>query len=438
MTRALSVPLLVSLLACGGDSPSGSAEKAGSAPPAKAAPEVAKAPAKLPPPPPTAPASAAPRVEGTASPPPAGATPAKAEEDPAVAKAKELEAARMGKMAGAAPIVAPTGPPRAAPRIDFAKKEVDFGKKLDGDMCEGDFPFENIGDAPLIITKVQPSCGCTVPLILVGDQRYDFGKAIPVGAEGKIHVSMNLKGIHGAKTANVSVFTNDPAGPANLRVQAQVEAFFVVEPQNLSLGEISKKEGKSGTVKVSCARVPSFKITGWDPLPAGLTIQSEEVPGEANPTAKVTATVGEGANEGTFSSRVVLHTDVGRTIDLYVSGMVYGVLEIKPGPYLMFGLIQRGTKTPRKIDAIARTQGLPIHVTKVEVEAQEGGTPQNAKSLTEFFTSTVRPVEDGKHYEIEVAALETLPAGVFRGTVRVFTDHPEVPKKEIILSGFVR
>jgi hypothetical protein len=365
-----------------------------------------------------------------------------------VAKAKALEEMRTGKAPPTPPPVAPTGPPRAAPRLVFQKKEVDFGTKLEGDLCEDDFAFENDGDAPLVITKVQPSCGCTVSHISVGDgraddgkltgeSRYDYGKAIPVGAQGKIHVALNLKGFHGPKASQVSVFTNDPAGPATLRVQANVEAFFVLEPQNLNLGEISRKEGKSGSIKITSVRVPAFKITSWDPLQPGVSLQVEDLSEEGKPAAKLTVTVGEGANEGTFSSRVVLHTDVGRTIDLFVTGQVYGALEIKPGPYLMFGLIQRGTKTPRKIEAIARDPAQPIHVTKVEIEATEGGN-QSPKSLSEFFQADLRPVEDGKRYEVEVTALETLPAGVFRGTVRLYTDHPEVKTKEIVLSGFVR
>ncbi len=441
MNRALFVFALLPVLACSGDAGPGPAAKPGATPPAATASVSPKATPDLPPPPPpSAAAKPAPSVP-----------PGKAAEDAALAidKAQAKAMAESLAKAGATPPTpAPTGPPRAAPRIVFDKREMDFGTKLEGDLCEIDFPFENVGDAPLIISKAQPSCGCTVPHIMLGgaraddgsaaaETRYEFGKPIPVGGTGKIHVAFNLKGVHGAKVSQVSVFTNDPSGPATLRVQANVEPYFVLEPQHLNLGEISKKEGKSGSIKISTTRVPAFKITGWDPLQPGITVKVEELPNEGKPAAQMSATIGEGANEGTFSSRVALHTDVGRTIDVYVSGMVYGPLEIKPGPYLMFGLIQKGTKTPRKIEAIARDPAQPIRVTKAEIEATEGGN-QSPKNLSEFFQVDLRAVEDGKKYEVEVVALETLPDGVFRGTVRLYTDHPEVQKKEIVLSGFVR
>ncbi|MFI5157198.1 MAG: DUF1573 domain-containing protein [Chitinophagales bacterium] len=38
----------------------------------------------------------------------------------------------------------------------------DFGKIAEGQKLEVAFRFKNAGDQPLIIEKVQPSCGCTV------------------------------------------------------------------------------------------------------------------------------------------------------------------------------------------------------------------------------------------------------------------------------------
>ena len=49
------------------------------------------------------------------------------------------------------------------PEITFSKKVHDFGDLKEGDVVETTFSFKNTGDAPLIMTKIKASCGCTIP-----------------------------------------------------------------------------------------------------------------------------------------------------------------------------------------------------------------------------------------------------------------------------------
>lgn len=45
----------------------------------------------------------------------------------------------------------------------FEKESIDYGKIQKGSNGERTFVFTNSGDAPLIITNIKSSCGCTVP-----------------------------------------------------------------------------------------------------------------------------------------------------------------------------------------------------------------------------------------------------------------------------------
>ena len=45
----------------------------------------------------------------------------------------------------------------------FDKESYDFGKVTLGKPVSIDFKFTNTGEEPLIISKVETSCGCTVP-----------------------------------------------------------------------------------------------------------------------------------------------------------------------------------------------------------------------------------------------------------------------------------
>jgi len=75
-------------------------------------------------------------------------------------------------------------------KIEFESETIDYGtidKGADGVRV---FKFKNTGDAPLIITKVKSSCGCTVPKkpdgpILPGETgeievKYDTNRVMPI------------------------------------------------------------------------------------------------------------------------------------------------------------------------------------------------------------------------------------------------------------------
>ncbi|MGY4385213.1 hypothetical protein ACVWYN_002249 [Pedobacter sp. UYP24] len=52
---------------------------------------------------------------------------------------------------------------QTAADFKFDKETYDFGDILMTKPASVEFKFKNIGDAPLIITNVSASCGCTVP-----------------------------------------------------------------------------------------------------------------------------------------------------------------------------------------------------------------------------------------------------------------------------------
>lgn len=51
-----------------------------------------------------------------------------------------------------------------SPKIEFKEETINYGTVVKGeDDGKRKFEFTNIGDAPLIISNVKSSCGCTVP-----------------------------------------------------------------------------------------------------------------------------------------------------------------------------------------------------------------------------------------------------------------------------------
>lgn len=75
---------------------------------------------------------------------------------------------------------------RAGAVISFRKTTHNFGTFSENKMQTCVFEFSNTGDAPLIVTQVHASCGCTVA---------DFTqRELKPGEKGKVTVTYNGKG----------------------------------------------------------------------------------------------------------------------------------------------------------------------------------------------------------------------------------------------------
>ena len=76
----------------------------------------------------------------------------------------------------------------------------DFGHIAEGQKLEVSFRMKNTGPKPLVITKVQPSCGCTLA------ETPDAPLA--PGATGSIKATFNSEGHAGTNRKNLFVFAN--------------------------------------------------------------------------------------------------------------------------------------------------------------------------------------------------------------------------------------
>lgn len=104
---------------------------------------------------------------------------------------------------------------KKAPKAEFESGVHDFGKineSVGTVSCV--FKFKNVGDAPLIIQRVQPTCGCTAP-------NYTKEPILP-GKEGSITVTYTATGNIGSFDKKLTVFTNVPNEVYYLTVKGQV------------------------------------------------------------------------------------------------------------------------------------------------------------------------------------------------------------------------
>jgi hypothetical protein len=76
----------------------------------------------------------------------------------------------------------------------------DFGKITEGNKLDVAFRFRNTGTTPLVIGRVQPSCGCTI-----AEQPE---APIAPGAEGQIRATFNSQGHVGVNHKSLFVTAN--------------------------------------------------------------------------------------------------------------------------------------------------------------------------------------------------------------------------------------
>ena len=100
--------------------------------------------------------------------------------------------------------------------IQWIDSTKDYGKIPEGQKLDVSFRFRNTGTTPLVIERVQPSCGCTV-----AEQPLE---PIAPGAEGLIKASFNSEGRTGINHKSLLVIANTK-GNQNHSLQ------FVVEVQ---------------------------------------------------------------------------------------------------------------------------------------------------------------------------------------------------------------
>ena len=101
------------------------------------------------------------------------------------------------------------------PILQFEETEHDFGEIEARKPVETVFNYKNVGDAPLVITDIKSSCGCTVPK--------DWSREpLAPGESGKFTVRYNGSGANKI-TKTITVTANTEKGKEVVKIMAFVK-----------------------------------------------------------------------------------------------------------------------------------------------------------------------------------------------------------------------
>lgn len=104
------------------------------------------------------------------------------------------------------------------PVMQFNEVEHDFGEIESKQKVTTEFVYTNTGDAPLIVTDIKSTCGCTVP------QDWNREPLAP-GESGKFTVTFN-----GSGSGNVVKPINITANTATGKESVKIKAFVKPDP----------------------------------------------------------------------------------------------------------------------------------------------------------------------------------------------------------------
>ena len=116
-----------------------------------------------------------------------------------------------------------------AQEFKFETETINYGKIEKGSDRERVFVFSNIGDEPIVISRIQSSCGCTIP-------KKPEAPIMP-GEKGEIKVSYDTNRL-GGFSKSITVFSNAKEGNKVIRIKGMVTKELSLEKEKSILTDI--------------------------------------------------------------------------------------------------------------------------------------------------------------------------------------------------------
>jgi hypothetical protein len=129
-----------------------------------------------------------------------------------------------------------------APHVSFDATHFDFGKISADAKVSHRFKVTNTGKAPLNITRLNPSCGCTSTVL---------GKWTLAPEEStEIEVTFNPAGFRGVSRKSIQVVSDDPASPATLTFEADVVREIMPSTDSVFFQDLVRSIPRKASVKL--------------------------------------------------------------------------------------------------------------------------------------------------------------------------------------------
>ena len=334
--------------------------------------------------------------------------------------------------------------PRSAVRTYFHN----FGVVPDGEVASHTFRLRNSDPVPVTITRMSPSCGCTVPAVryLRPGAEPVIGRpanepeilVIPPLAEVELTVRVDTASIRNKnvqKLMQVRVTTdslNDPY--LTLECSLMVEQAFRVAGNFASLGKLPTSIGGFANVEVSQIGATGATLTGVGATPPGVEAKLTRGSVVGRGVWNLLLTVSPPLELGNYIGQVELLAETAEgephpSWFVEYRGTVVPDIQVNPSRIIFEGFRGDGlgsveaeirTMIPGARFAILGAEVNGVMKDDIEVEWSPIGSPGASSSAAWTLKATASP---------------ELEAGRFSGTITILTDDAQTPRIDLVYAG---
>ena len=303
----------------------------------------------------------------------------------------------------------------AAPRAVVEKPVVDVGPVKKGELIRQEFVIRNTGDAPLEITEVKPSCGCTVA---------EYDKVIPPGGKGRVKMVVETDAFGGGIAKSVSVFTNDPGNPRlNLVVKALIREPVVARPGYARFMTVQGQRADASVQTVSATDgTPIEVLSVKSPYPFVKAAHSRNEGDEGG--WRVELSLDQDAPVGSMADYVLVTTNHPEQaeVKIAVSGLVRPIITVAP-----------------KVADFGRSEVTEPQSKSLEVKNLGTADVELTEAISDLvgLEAVIEPIEEGRIYRIKLTLTDALPKGDFEGRLTIKTSSARQPVVEVPLRGTI-
>jgi hypothetical protein len=231
----------------------------------------------------------------------------------------------------------------------FSETSFDFGNVARNATIEHHFLLTNMGKQEIQLSGVRTSCGCTTPTVET--------PSIKPGETGSVLAHFNTDRFLGQRGATLTVTITKPYYiEVPLKVSGYIRQDVVVDPQQLSFGNVDQGSSVEKKFAVNYAGRSDWKITAATPTQAFLkTTLAEKSRLNGKVSYEVSVILEATAPAGTIQDQIWLTTNdvTGTKFPVMVSGTVERELTISPVS-LNLGDLQTESTVVRSIVLKAR------------------------------------------------------------------------------------
>ena len=337
----------------------------------------------------------------------------------------------------------------------------DFGEVVQGAVLEHVFTVTNTGEADLIVNSAKGSCSCTVAEneIVLADgstEPYQYGQPIEPGGTLLMKAQIDTAGKKARFNGNLTVFSNDPLQPTQLRMTADIKPFFELQPgAYLDFGQVRVDEQNERRMTITSPLAERFAleismVNQPDYLDFELIPQDPDADGRAG-TWELVATLGPDAAEAPAQNwPLMLKSDVPlpgdpvgvdgqvkvQEVRAFTVAQILGLVRATPH-YMSFGVMAPGqtkdiTVRVEVLDEEWSFDGVPAATIR-------GRTPKENELFADHASVSLEPIEGGQIFELTCSL--TMPEdypGPFGGFIDVAINHPTKETLSVMLSGVSR